>query len=129
MISKAISIKQPWAWLIINGIKDVENRTWYSNHRGPLYIHASKNWDQDGYHFLLLKYGIYDSARLPAKKDYVFGSIIGTVNMVDCVSYYQSVWFYGPYGFVFENPFSLIEPMPFKGRLGIFNVPSTRFKK
>jgi hypothetical protein len=31
---KAISIRQPWAWLIVNGYKDVENRIWAANVRG-----------------------------------------------------------------------------------------------
>ena len=40
---KAISIKQPWAWLIISGYKTVENRKWYTAHRGDILIHASKS--------------------------------------------------------------------------------------
>lgn len=42
---KVLSVKQPWAWLITNGIKQVENRTWKTNHRGDLLIHACKEWD------------------------------------------------------------------------------------
>ena len=38
---KALSIKQPWASLIAHGIKDIENRTWKTNFRGRIYIHAS----------------------------------------------------------------------------------------
>ena len=34
--TKAISIRQPWAWLIVNGYKDVENRIWPANLRGPV---------------------------------------------------------------------------------------------
>jgi|ERR1039458_8111645 hypothetical protein len=37
---KAISIRQPWAWLIVNGYKDVENRIWAANVRGRVLIHA-----------------------------------------------------------------------------------------
>ena len=37
---KAISIKQPWASLIAYGIKDIENRTWRTNYRGRVLIHA-----------------------------------------------------------------------------------------
>ena len=37
---KAISIKQPWASLIAHGIKDIENRTWRTNYRGRVLIHA-----------------------------------------------------------------------------------------
>ena len=42
---KAISIRQPWAWLIVHGYKDVENRTWATKHRGPILIHAGKTLD------------------------------------------------------------------------------------
>lgn len=38
---KALSIKQPFAALIVHGIKDIENRTWKTNYRGKIYIHAS----------------------------------------------------------------------------------------
>ena len=33
---KALTIKQPWASLIVHGIKDIENRTWRTDYRGPL---------------------------------------------------------------------------------------------
>jgi ASCH domain len=33
---KVIVIRQPWAWLIVNGIKDIENRSWRTRYRGPL---------------------------------------------------------------------------------------------
>ena len=38
---KVIVIRQPWAWLIVNGIKDIENRSWRTRYRGPLLIQAS----------------------------------------------------------------------------------------
>lgn len=41
---KALSVRQPYAWLIVNGIKDIENRTWRTGYRGPVLIHASKNY-------------------------------------------------------------------------------------
>ena len=43
---KAISIKQPWASLIIWGIKPIENRTWKPYHTGETLIHASSKWDK-----------------------------------------------------------------------------------
>ena len=39
---KALSIRQPWAWLIVNGYKDIENRTWSTDFRGRIYLHAGK---------------------------------------------------------------------------------------
>jgi hypothetical protein len=44
-MQKVLSVKQPWASLIVLGIKDVENRFWHTSHLGRLLIHASKEWD------------------------------------------------------------------------------------
>jgi hypothetical protein len=35
-----LSIRQPWAWLIVNGHKDVENRSWHTDFRGRVYVQA-----------------------------------------------------------------------------------------
>lgn len=45
---KALSIKQPWAWLVSEGYKGVENRTWKTNYRGVFLIHAGKEIDFNG---------------------------------------------------------------------------------
>jgi hypothetical protein len=37
---RTLSLRQPWG-LVVNGYKDIENRSWRTNHRGPLLIHAS----------------------------------------------------------------------------------------
>jgi hypothetical protein len=42
---KALTIKQPWATLIMTGAKDVENRLWHTNFRGRIAIHSSKKMD------------------------------------------------------------------------------------
>ena len=44
---KAISLWQPWATLIAIGAKRIETRSWYTNYRGPLAIHASKKWSYE----------------------------------------------------------------------------------
>ena len=44
---KAITIKQPWAWAIIFAGRDIENRSWYTHHRGPLLIHAGAAYQAD----------------------------------------------------------------------------------
>ena len=38
---KVIVVRQPWAWLIVNGYKDIENRSWHTNYQGMLLIQAS----------------------------------------------------------------------------------------
>jgi ASCH domain-containing protein len=40
MLMPALSIRQPWAWAICAGCKDVENRSWNTKHRGPFVVHA-----------------------------------------------------------------------------------------
>lgn len=38
---KTLSVRQPWASLLVSGLKDIENRTWVSNYKGRILIHAS----------------------------------------------------------------------------------------
>jgi len=119
---KCLSLKQPWASLVVNGIKPVENREWKSPYRGPLYIHASKNWDEDGYQFLLAHTGTDNEPFIPNEKECYFGGIIGKVLMVDCVTKHNSSWFFGPYGFVFKNPIKFQIPIKCKGQLKIYQL-------
>lgn len=42
---KAITLTQPWASLVAIGAKRIETRSWKTNYRGPLAIHAAKGWD------------------------------------------------------------------------------------
>ncbi len=41
---KALSVRQPFAWAIVHGGKDVENRSWATSYRGPVLIHAGMRW-------------------------------------------------------------------------------------
>jgi hypothetical protein len=43
---KVLTIRQPWASLIVWNLKDVENRNWKTNYRGPLIIHAAGKFDE-----------------------------------------------------------------------------------
>ncbi|HCY86902.1 MAG TPA: hypothetical protein DHV36_17360 [Desulfobacteraceae bacterium] len=116
---KALSIRQPWASMIILGYKPVENRTYKRSYRGPLAIHSSQTWDKDGAAWIL--------DRFPHLKDQVEaardlrGGIIGTVTMTDCVMNHPSPWFAGPYGFVFTRP-TPIDFHPCAGKLNFFDV-------
>ena len=116
---KAISIRQPWAWLIVNGYKDVENRTWSTKHRGPILIHTGKKLDP--YFDEIRQDVLAQRVEFPDAKHIERGGIVGQVNLVDCVTESGSEWFNGPYGFVLEDA----QPLPFKpcrGRLGIFDL-------
>lgn len=119
---KALSIKQPWAWLILNAGKDIENRTWRTNFRGRALIHASKgmtanDW-RDGLEMLWIKPGVIHA--FPGPDFLERGGIIGSVEIVDCVTESASPWFTGPFGWVLQNPMPLCFS-PCKGSLGFFN--------
>jgi hypothetical protein len=53
---KALSIQQPWAWLIVNGYKDIENRSWFTKGRGKFLLHAGKKLDKESLQFLKQDY-------------------------------------------------------------------------
>ena len=115
---RAVSIKQPWAWAIIFGGKDIENRTWAPRYRGPLLIHAGKRVIAGDYEKVCL-YLREDGRPMPKLSDLVHGGIIGQVDLVDVVENHDSHWFGGPLGWVLKNP----KPLQFqqcKGRLGLF---------
>lgn len=116
----ALSIRQPWAWLITNGYKNIENRNTLKNFRGLFLIHASMQWDKNWWDWSS-KYTKDHLIRIPMpkKEKMQFGGIIGYATITDCVQKSDSPWFVGPNGFVIEKP----HPLPFtpcKGSLGFF---------
>lgn len=119
---KALSIRQPWAWLIIHAGKDIENRTWPSGLRGPVLIHAAKTMTLTDYdecaEFLTLDPRL-EHIRLPRKDQIIRGGIIGQVNIFDCVQASDSPWFVGPWGFRLGQP-EHYDFAPCRGALGFF---------
>jgi len=111
---KALSIRQPWAWLIVHGGKDIENRTWATKYRGPVLIHAAKKIDVRAYAELKSS-GI----EMPPLEKLQVGGIIGRAEIADCVNNWDSVWFYGPFGMVLKNR-RPVRFSPCPGRLGLF---------
>ena len=71
---KVLSIKEPWASLIINGYKKYEFRSWKTNYRGKILIHAGKGIDRDML-FIANKYNIKINP----------GKILGEVEITDCI--------------------------------------------
>lgn len=125
-----LSIRQPWAWMIINLGKDIENRTWKTNFRGEFYIHASKSCTQKEYWnaYEFAKKAIdekYRCTEMPSFKNIPRGGIVGKAEIVDCVNESVSPWFMGDYGFVLRN-IEPVEFLPCKGQLGFFNPKLTQ---
>jgi hypothetical protein len=121
---KALTVRQPWAWAIINAGKDIENRNWNTHFRGRVAIHAAKGMTRDEYErgcetIRSMKPRI----KIPAYEALERGEIIGTVEIVDCVQDSHSPWFHGEYGFVLSRPQKLPLPIACKGALSFWNVP------
>lgn len=126
----AISIRQPWAWLILHGGKDIENRTWPTKVRGRILIHAAKGMTYaewvSAVNFAHHHCGA-TLAKLQEGCEFDMldrGGIVGSVEIVDCVRASSSPWYVGDVGFVLRDP----RPLPFvplKGRLGFFEVPES----
>lgn len=123
---KALSIMQPWAWLIVNGHKDIENRDWRSDnpglkYRGEVLIHTGLKFDPN-----FTGIGLPDIVKkIPTDADLQRGGIIGIAEIVDVVKDHPSPWFFGRYGFVLRNA-RPIEFRPCVGQLGFFTPDYTR---
>lgn len=118
----ALSIRQPWASLVVQGFKNIENRSWRTKYRGLVLIHAPMK---------ILAVAAVKASSIATTCDVPLstflpmldkenrGGIIGVAEIVDCVDSFDSPWFFGPHGFVLANA----RPLPFtpcKGALGLF---------
>lgn len=135
----ALSIQQPWASAIVEGLTDrnnalttykpVENRTWPTRHRGPLLIHASQVYDHEGAEWIGERFPalmVPDQRELRRRGQ--MGAVIGGVNVMGVHSRPDELpddrrpWWVGPYGWRLATPLRLTWPVALKGRLGIYGV-------
>ncbi len=123
---KCLSVRQPWAWAIVNDFKPVENRSWPTKLRGPVLIHAGAREESDDVDFVVdqisRQTGWCRSAiheRYEAEKS--LGAVVGGVRITDCVTDMDSEWFFGRYGFVLAGG-RPCRPVPLRGRLGFFTA-------
>ncbi|MFH1307763.1 MAG: ASCH domain-containing protein [archaeon] len=115
---KALSLKQPWAELILQGKKKVEIRKWNTKFRGEFFIHASKVPDEKAMNK-------FNFAELPC------GFIVGKARLADVKKYKDSEEFkkdkelhlatsdWGEYGFILEKV-ERVEGVACKGKLGFW---------
>jgi hypothetical protein len=138
---RTLSFWQPWCWAITHLGKDVENRVWRTNYRGPLLIHAAqrKPTFAECSSFLdVAKHAIGAGAIFKrvfelsrqlgcaetalALRELPRGGIVGRVDVVGCVELGDSPWaFDDQYQWLLANA----EPLPFfevKGQRGFFDV-------
>lgn len=133
---KCLSLIQPWATLIAIGAKRIETRSWKTNYRGELYIHASKRIDN--------KTLIRPSFAKALNNQLIpTGVIIAKCKLIDCVKmteefisevkakgyeYDFGEYKVGRYGWVLENIEILDLPVKISGHLGIWNFDDNNIK-
>jgi hypothetical protein len=129
----ALSVRQPWAWAIIHGGKDIENRNYAplcmaARKAGRLAIHAALGMspaEYDDAQRYMRERNI--GAGLPPFDALVRGYIIGSVDVIGCITksnrdaheWHRNPWYQGNYGIVLANP-QPCKPIPVKGQLGIY---------
>lgn len=150
---KALSIRQPWPWLIIRPdltknerlqatrdglVKDVENRDWnyLPDYRGKLIIHASQKFDYEGWKWVRRNFptinlpgiGLDGEPVSNLKEQYRRGGIVGLCRLNDAVEKDSSPWFVGRIGLKLRmaKPVAFI---PYRGQLGLFEVDQATVDK
>lgn len=119
---RALSIRQPWAMLIVTGWKDIENRVWKTKFRGEVLIHAGTAFDHAAFKALVEQKWVEGKAIPPSPELFLRGGFVGKAEIVDCVQESTSPWFSGPNGLVLKNN-KMLPFRKYKGQLGIFTVP------
>lgn len=128
---KCLTVRQPWAWAMFEAGKDVENRSWSTNYRGPLAIHVSKrliNTELNDAVDFMRRMTMPTKNLLMTRKmlEGQLGHIIGVVDLVDCLggcAESGSQWAIpGQYHWVLVNP-RRARPVPIVGQLGLFECP------
>lgn len=118
---KVLTIKNPWATLIVNNYKKYEFRSWKTNYRGKILIHAGLNKDK-------IEFEEYNL-------NYIKGAIIGEADIVDCIlvdnTFDKKLKIMNPkvyqrnnvglYAFKLENIKKYDNPIYIKGKLGLWN--------
>ncbi len=126
---KALSFKQPWAWLMCKGFKDIENRNWQTKFTGRIHVHASKSQSdmtKEILAFMLRNLTNKQAADfMLAYSQLEFGALIGELNITGCVDKHLSPWFFGKYGFTVSEPILYDEPISCRGQLNFFTPELT----
>ena len=128
---KVLSLREPFATLIKNGIKTIETRSWKTNYRGKLYIHASSTKMPKEYK------NNKELMALVNEEDLNYGTIICSCELVDCIEmtnefvnniknnrkneYITGKYSQGRYAWILKNIEVLDNPIKAKGHLGIWN--------
>jgi len=121
---KAITVRQPWAWGIAWAGKPIENRSWFTNYRGELAIHAASTFSRREYEWartFMLGLGI----ETPAAGALDTGRVVAVTRLVDVrkttsdLAQWETA---GGYAFILENT-KPIQPFACRGQQGLWSIP------
>lgn len=122
----ALSLRQPWAWMVTKGSKDVENRVWRQRRLGRFLVHASKAMTQREYNEAVAFAAAVSDDVVPPREELKFGGIVGVVTHVGLPlmpAFSRQRWHMsGQYGYVLEDR----KALPFvecRGRQRWWRVP------
>ena len=108
-----LSVRDPWARAIAYGLKDVENRSWFTCYRGPLLIHTSLKPSPDT-----------RVEKMVAHWDSHPGCIIGVVTLINIRQNVRSRWAEQDCEhWMLQDARPFHTPIPYKGMMGLFYVP------
>jgi len=135
---KALTVYQPWATLLILGAKHYEIRSWHTEHRGPVAIHASRRFPEE---LRLLCgrepwRGLLRAAGFLTWMDLPVGVLLGTVDLVQCLRVEEMSphslrgadltlpdVLPGQWAWEMTRPRPLADPIPARGWPGLFEAP------
>jgi len=122
-VTKILTVQQPWAWLIMHGGKNVENRSWRpaGGYRGELVIHAGKTIDDAGVE------SAEADMRIELPNPMPRGVILGSVDLVDVVQDSDSEWAEsGQWHWLLGTNLTILDkPMPWIGKLSLREFTET----
>ncbi|KAJ0173968.1 hypothetical protein K1T71_010114 [Dendrolimus kikuchii] len=130
---RCLSMHQPWASLLVEGIKLHEGRTWYTNHRGRLWIASTaKPPDHELVRTIENQHRVlYPDQQVKFPSFYPTGCLLGCVTVEDCLPQEEYIKRYpngdcdSPYAFICSNPISLRLRFPVKGQHKIYSLDKT----
>ena len=143
---KAITVLQPWAWLLATGKKRCETRSWKTNYRGEILLHAGKGdplgmtkGDRGIYANIIGEPYLLNAVNVLRYREnkVPFGAIIGKANLVNCMQideltaalikeqhpdeYEFGDFTPGRYAWMMENAVLFDKPIPASGKQGLWN--------
>ncbi len=127
MAMKALSLRQPWAELILQGRKTIETRTWRTAHRGVFGLHAAWHVDSEA----AARFGM-------EPESLTSGALVGTAEIVEMIEFDEGLWEAlrdqhlvadplpdNRVGWRLAAPRRLLRPVPLRGLPGLFPLDET----